>query len=118
MSSMRRRAPRLPVWFAALTAVMAAQRLSELALSRRRERVLARGTQAAASTYPLMVAVHAALLTLPMVEVAALNRRPRAPLAWIGVLGAAALLPRWSLRPLGARRDARAGGPPGLRAGG
>jgi methyltransferase len=120
MNSTRRRAPagrgpRLPGWFVALTAVMAAQRLSELALSRRRERALPGGTQAAASTYPLMVAVHAALLTLPVVEVAALHRRPRAPLAWIGVLGAATLLRRWSIRTLGASWNARAVVPSDLR---
>ncbi|MBJ7611589.1 MAG: hypothetical protein DLM67_03920 [Candidatus Nephthysia bennettiae] len=94
---------------------MAAQRLGELAVSRRRERALGGGSQAAARTYPLMVAVHAALLTLPVVEVAALRRRPRAPLAWIGVLVAATLLRRWSISTLGPSWNARAVVPSDLR---
>ncbi|MBJ7597932.1 isoprenylcysteine carboxylmethyltransferase family protein, partial [Candidatus Nephthysia bennettiae] len=73
------------------------------------------GSQAAARTYPLMVAVHAALLTLPVVEVAALRRRPRAPLAWIGVLVAATLLRRWSISTLGPSWNARAVVPSDLR---
>jgi methyltransferase len=103
------------LWFVGLTAVMAAQRLGELALSRRRERELVGGRQAAARSYPLMVAVHTALLTLPVVEVAALRRRPRAPLVWVGVLGAATLLRRWSIRTLGASWNARAVVPSDLR---
>jgi methyltransferase len=62
-----------------------------------------------------MVAVHTALLTLPLVEVAALRRRPRAPLVWVGVLGAATLLRRWSIRTLGASWNAGAVVPSDLR---
>jgi methyltransferase len=94
---------------------MAAQRLSELALSRSRERQLVQGTQAAAKSYPLMVAAHSALVTLPLIEIAALRRRPRAPLAWVAVLAAATLLRRWSIRTLGASWNARAVVPPNLR---
>jgi methyltransferase len=87
---------------------MGLQRLGELALSRKRERELAGGRQAAARSYPLMVAAHAGLLALPAVEVATLHRRSRAPLFWVGVLGAANLLRRWSIRTLGRSWNARA----------
>jgi len=62
-----------------------------------------------------MVAAHTALVTLPLIEVAALRRRPRAPLAWVGLLGAAALLRRWSIRTLGASWNVRAVVPSDLR---
>lgn len=93
---------------------MAAQRLAELAVSRGHERRLD-GRRAAARSYPLMVAAHAGLLTLPLLEVAALRRRPRVPLAWIAVLAGAGLLRRWSIRTLGASWSARAVVPPDLR---
>jgi len=93
---------------------MAAQRLAELVVSRGHERRL-HGARAAARSYPLMVAAHAGLLTLPLLEVAALRRRPRAPLAWIAVLAGAGLLRRWSIRTLGTSWSARAVVPPDLR---
>jgi methyltransferase len=62
-----------------------------------------------------MVAAHAGLLTLPLLEVATLRRRPRAPLAWIAVLGGAALLRRWSIQTLGKSWSARAVVPSDLR---
>jgi methyltransferase len=62
-----------------------------------------------------MVAAHAALLTVPLVEVALLRRRPRAPLLWAGVLGGATLLRRWSIRTLGSGWNARAVVPSDLR---
>jgi methyltransferase len=62
-----------------------------------------------------MVAAHSALVTLPLIEIAALRRRPRAPLAWVAVLAAATLLRRWSIRTLGASWNARAVVPSNLR---
>ena len=105
----------MPPWYAGLVGLMAVQRLWELADSRRRERGWVEGRQAAARSYPVMVAVHAGLLTLPLVEVGVLRRRPRRPLAWIGVLLGAALLRRWSIRTLGAGWSARGVVPAGLR---
>jgi methyltransferase len=87
---------------------MGLQRLDEMALSRSRARELVGGRQAAASRYPLMIALHVALLVLPPVEVVILNRRPRAPLVWAGLLGAANLLRRWSILTLGRSWNARA----------
>lgn len=97
----------VPAWYAALVAAAAAQRLGELVLSRRRERRL-QGAQAAARTYPLMVAAHAGLMTLPLVEVALRRRRPRGRVAWVALLVAAAGLRRWSIRALGPNWNARA----------
>jgi methyltransferase len=91
------------------------QRLRELRLSRRLERDVAAGRQAAAATYPLMVALHVALFAAPLCEVAALRRRPRAPLLWVGVLGGATALRWWSIRTLGAAWNVRAIVPSDLR---
>jgi methyltransferase len=104
----------MPAWYAALVAALAAQRLGELALSRRHERG-SRGPRAAARSYPLMVAAHVGLLTLPLLEVAALGRRPRAPLVWVGLLAGAAALRRWSIRTLGRSWNVRAVVPRDLR---
>lgn len=103
------------MWFVGLTAVMAAQRLGELALSRSLERRLEEGTPAAPDSYPLMVATHTALLTLPLVEVVALRRRPRAAVLWVGVLAGAGLLRRWSIQSLGASWNVRGVVSPELR---
>jgi methyltransferase len=84
----------------ALVAAVGAQRVRELALSRRHERGL-RGRRAAARSYPLMVAAHVGLCTLPLVEVAVRRRRPRAPWPWVGVLAGATALRWWSIRSLG-----------------
>ena len=86
---------------------MGVQRLRELALSRGNERRV-RGTRAAARTYPLMVAVHAGLCTLPLVEATLRRRRPRAPALWLGVLGAATALRWWSIATLGESWNVRA----------
>lgn len=95
-------------------AAFGAQRLRELAVSRRHERAV-RGPRAAARTYPLMVAAHVGLCTLPLVEVALRRPRPRAPGLWLGVLGAAAALRWWSIATLGASWNVRAVVPDGLR---
>ena len=91
-----------------------AQRLRELALSRRNERAV-RGPRAAARTYPLMVATHVGLCTLPLLEVALRRRRPRAPGLWVGVLGAATALRWWSIATLGGSWNVRAVVPTDLR---
>src|SRR5205807_4971259 len=62
-----------------------------------------------------MIAAHIALFTLPLVEVTRLRRRPRAPLAWVGLLGAAAALRWWSIRSLGQSWNVRALVPRDLR---
>ncbi len=62
-----------------------------------------------------MVAVHVGLFTLPLLEVAALRRRPRAPLLWAGVLGAATALRWWSIVSLGRSWNVRAAVPADLR---
>lgn len=101
-------------WYVALVALAGAQRLRELALSRRHERECA-GPAAAAGSYPVMVAAHVALFALPLLEIAARNRRPRAPLAWVGALGAATALRWWSIQTLGPSWNVRGVVPKGLR---
>jgi len=101
-------------WYLALTAAVGAQRLRELALSRRNERGL-RGRRAATRTYPLMVAAHVGLCTVPLVEIAVRRRRPRLPLLWVAALGAATALRWWSIRSLGRSWNVRALVPDGLR---
>ena len=101
-------------WFPALVGLTGAQRLRELQLSRRHE-LATGGRRAAARSYPLMVAAHVGLFTLPLLEVAALRRRPRAPLLWVGVLGAATALRWWSIAVLGRSWNVRAAVPADLR---
>lgn len=101
-------------WYPAVVGLLAAQRLAELAISRRNESRV-RGARAAAASYPLMVAAHAGLLTLPLLEVAAFRRRPRAPLLWLGLLAAAAGLRRWSISTLGESWNTRAVVPADLK---
>jgi len=104
--------PRIPGWYAAVLGFVGAQRLAELALSRENERMRG-GTRAAARTFPLMVAAHVALVTLPLVE--AWARRTRSPRwGWVGVLGAATALRVWSIRSLGTSWNVRATVPDGL----
>ena len=95
-------AAQMPTWYPLLVAGMGAQRLRELAVSAKRERGV-EGSQAAARTYPLMVAIHVGLFTLPVLEAAFLRpRRSRlGTAAAIGVLGAATGLRWWSIQTLG-----------------
>jgi methyltransferase len=95
-------------------AAVGAQRLRELALSRGHERGR-RGRRAAARSYPLMVAAHVGLCTLPLLEVAARRRRSRAPLLWVGVLAGATALRWWSIGSLGRSWNVRALVPDDLR---
>ena len=91
----------------ATVAAVGAQRLRELALSRRNERGV-RGRRAAARSYPLMVAAHIGLCTLPLLEVAVRRRRSRVPALWLGVLAGATALRWWSIRSLGSSWNVRA----------
>lgn len=101
-------------WFPALVALMGAQRVRELQVSRRHERATG-GRRAAARSYPVMVAAHVGLFTLPLIEVALLRRRPRAPAVWVGVLGASTALRWWSIAALGRSWNVRAVVPSDLR---
>ena len=65
-------------WYVALLAAVAVQRLRELAISRSNEAELG-GVRSAPRTYPLMVAAHVGLLTVPLLEVAG---RPAARPRW------------------------------------
>ena len=100
---------RLPGWYLGVVAGAAALRLAELALSSQHERDIS-GPRAAEASYPLMVATHAALFTLPLVEVAA--ARPRRPPTLIAVAAVALLgatfLRWWSIWSLGRAWNVRA----------
>jgi methyltransferase len=88
-------------------------RLGELMLSRRR--AARGGRQAAARSYPAMVALHVALFGAPLAERALARRRARAPLPWVGVLAGATALRWWCIGTLGEAWNVRAVVPPGLR---
>src|SRR5579864_140082 len=101
-----------PRWYVLLLAAIGAGRLWELRVSRAHERVRG-GTRAAASTYPVMVGAHVALLTLPLLEAGkSPHRGPNA--FWLAVLGAAIALRVWSIRTLGDAWNARAAVPADL----
>jgi len=90
---------RVPGWYVLLLAAVGAERVRELSVSRAHERGTA-GARAAPATYPLMVAAHMGLLTLPLLEIA--GRRQRRPRwGWIAVLAGATALRIWSIRALG-----------------
>ena len=99
------------VVFTVLVGVIAAQRLWELAVSRRHLReLLARGgREVGAGHYPWMVALHTGFLVSCAAEVWLLHRpwRPLAGLAWLLVLAAALGLRWWTLRTLGGRWTTR-----------
>jgi methyltransferase len=101
-------------WYAALLAAVASQRLVELALSRSNEARIRGGARAAAGTYPLMVAAHAGLVTLPLIEVAG-NGRVRPRWGWCAVLAAATGLRLWTIGSLGRAWNVRATVPTGLQ---
>ncbi|TMC39620.1 MAG: DUF1295 domain-containing protein [Chloroflexi bacterium] len=90
---------RVPGWYVLLLAAVGAERVRELSVSRAHERATV-GAPAAPATYPLMVAAHMGLLTLPLLEIA--GRRQRPPRwGWIAVLAGATALRLWSIRSLG-----------------
>lgn len=106
------------IWYAALVLAVAAERLAELALALRNARwSLARGgTEAGRGHYPVMVALHTALLAACLAETW-LAGRPFAP--WFGwtmvaVVAAAQGLRWWCARTLGRRWNTRVIVVPGL----
>jgi methyltransferase len=90
---------RPPVWYVAVVALVGAMRLRELSISRKHELAMS-GVRAAPSTFPLMVAAHVGLVTLPLLEVAGHPRR-RPQWSWAAVLVGATALRVWSVRSLG-----------------
>ena len=101
-----------PAWYALLLAGVGLERLLELRRSRRNQ-ALHPGAPAAARTYPLMVAAHAGLVLLPLLESG--RRPPRSPSwPWAAVLVAATALRVWSIRSLGASWNVRGSVPPDL----
>ncbi|HEY6537717.1 MAG TPA: isoprenylcysteine carboxylmethyltransferase family protein [Candidatus Dormibacteraeota bacterium] len=101
-------------WYPVLVGGLALARARELTISRRRERSRP-GQLAAAGTFPLMVGAHVGLFILPLVEVAALRRRPRWVPFWLALLLAATGLRWWSIRTLGDQWNVRAAVPSDLR---
>jgi methyltransferase len=100
----------MPWWYAAVLGAVAAQRLRELAISRRNSRLAGPAPPSAPGSYPLIVAAHLGLLLLPPLEIRLARRRPprAVALAWLGVLGAATGLRWWSIRSLGDAWNVRA----------
>jgi methyltransferase len=90
----------LPRWYIAVLALVGAQRVRELAISRRNSRSVV-GKASAARSYPLIVAAHIGLLTLPAVEIAWARPKPRARGLWLALLAAATSLRWWSISSLG-----------------
>ncbi|MFE1290661.1 isoprenylcysteine carboxyl methyltransferase family protein [Streptomyces sp. NPDC058751] len=105
-------------WYALLVAVVAAERVGELAVARRNERwSRARGAiEAGRGHYPVMVALHTALLLGCLAEVW-LTGRPFVPaLGWsmLAVLAGAQALRWWCVATLGFRWNTRVIVVPGL----
>src|SRR5689334_13819413 len=96
---------RVPGWYVLLLAAAGASRLRELSISRANERGLD-GRPAASATWPLMVAAHVGLFTLPLLEVAGHPGRRR--WGWAAVLAGATALRVWSIRSLGPAWNVRA----------
>lgn len=106
------------IWYTALVLAVAAERLAELAVALRNARwSLARGgTEAGRGHYPVMVALHTALLAACLAE-AWLAGRPFLPwLGWtmVAVVAAAQGLRWWCVRTLGRRWNTRVIVVPGL----
>ena len=95
---------RPPAWYLLLIAASASLRLRELAISRSHEQ-LTGGVPSAPATYPLMVAAHVGLHTLPLLEVPA-RRRP--DWRWAVVLAGSLGLRIWCIRSLGKQWNVRA----------
>ena len=97
--------------FLLLIAAVAVERLVELVVSRRHERALrARGAvEAGASHYPLMVALHAALLAGAPAEVLLLDRPFLPWLGWpmLALVAATMTLRYWVIATLGERWTTR-----------
>jgi methyltransferase len=104
----------IPRWYLAVLAAVALEKLRELRISGVNEAASHSRVHAAPQSYPLMVAAHVGLVTLPAVEVAGRDdRRPR--WRWALVLGAATALRLWSIRSLGEAWNVRGAVPWRLR---
>ena len=106
------------IWYTALVLAVAAERLAELAVASRNARwSLARGgTEAGRGHYPVMAALHTALLAACLAETW-LAGRPFVPwLGWamVAVVAAAQALRWWCVRTLGRRWNTRVIVVPGL----
>jgi methyltransferase len=98
-------------WFVLLIAIVAAERLAELAVSRRNERWSRErgGVEFGAGHYPPMVLLHTGLLAGAIAEVAA-GDRPFVPaLGWtmLALVVAAQALRWWCIATLGPRWNTR-----------
>ena len=105
----------MPVWYLALVATSGVLRLVELRRSASNERALVTAGQPAAGHYAGIVALHLALHTLPLVEVAVFRRQARLPWLWAGVLVGTNALRWWSMASLGTAWNARGVVPEGLQ---
>jgi methyltransferase len=93
-----------------LLAAYVAERIVELALSRRRLRAMQGRESGTRGGWRALVLVHAALLVLPPAEAILLGTRAPAAWLWIAIGAAAAAqgLRYWSIRTLGPAWNARA----------
>ncbi|MEU4088845.1 isoprenylcysteine carboxyl methyltransferase family protein [Streptomyces aureus] len=105
-------------WYALLVAAVAAERVGELVVARRNERwSRARGaTEAGRGHYPVMVALHTALLVGCPAEVRLADRPFLPVLGWsmLAVLAGAQALRWWCITTLGHRWNTRVIVVPGL----
>jgi methyltransferase len=97
--------------YAALVALVAAERLAELRVARRNARVTlaAGGVETGREHYPVLVGLHTALLAGCLVETTALDRRFRPAVGVPALAGVAAAqaLRWWCIRTLGSRWNTR-----------
>jgi methyltransferase len=99
------------VWYLGLIAVIAAERLAELVVSKRNwawSRARG-GTEFGAGHYPVMVVLHVGLLVGCVVEVVALHRPFVSSLGWpmLAVVVAAQMLRWWCITTLGPQWNTR-----------
>jgi methyltransferase len=99
------------IWYVALILAVALERLVELVVSNRnRAWSLSRGgLETGAGHYPVMVALHSALLAGCLIEAVALQRPFVPPLGWLMIAAvlAAQALRWWCIRTLGKRWNTR-----------
>ena len=97
----------MPPLYVALLALVGAERVRELTISRRNSRSVP-GEASASRSYPLIVAAHIGLFTLPVVEIALTRPKPRARNLWLALLAAATGLRWWSISSLGSAWNVQA----------
>ncbi|GAB3170659.1 isoprenylcysteine carboxyl methyltransferase family protein [Streptomyces incanus] len=115
---MRHGVAALPVWLVVLVAAVAAERMAELVVSVRHSRwARARGgVEHGRGHYPVMVALHTALLAGVLVEVAVAGRAFVPVVGWSALCAVVLLqgLRWWCVRSLGPRWNTRVIVVPGL----